>query len=126
MTDIIVINALRMTAKEKFDRLAKDFPAQPMGKDPVRKRFQSVVLDWFSFGLSVHLAVDEQYLHMEPTRFARLFGGRAVSIPWDAFEAVNAGKWRTKAKIGMMKFEGPTWALALAASPQDPEDPLNG
>ncbi len=95
--------------------LANDFPHQPVDGQAVRKRFQSFRLGMLNLGFSIHVAVDERHLHLEPAAWMRKLGARPVSIPWERIEVVKRGKgaWMT-ARIGPYTLAGPAWCLELA------------
>lgn len=100
---------------------AEDFPAQHVDEHAVRKRFQSFRLGLLNLGFSIHVAVDERHLHLEPAAWMRRLGARAVSIPWDSISVVKrsrTGAWMT-ARIGKHTLMGPTWCLELA-EPAEP------
>ncbi len=95
--------------------LAADFPPRPVHDQAVRKKFQSFRLGLLNLGWSVHVAVDEGHLHLEPAAWMRTFGAKAASIPWERIEVVKHGRgaWMT-ARIGPHTLAGPAWCLELA------------
>ncbi len=102
--------------------LAQPFPAQQIGSDAVRKNFQSFRIGIVKLGFSVHVAVDEQYLHLIPARLIRLFGARTASIPWNQVSFTGRkGKRNAVVKIGANTVMGPAWCLEMAEPPPSEE-----
>ncbi len=98
--------------------LARGFPATAPGDDAVWRRYQSFRLGLLNFGYCIHVAADEQYLHLVPIKPIRLLGGRPASIPWDAIhieKRSDRGKWIT-ARVGTHTLRGPSWCLELASA----------
>ena len=110
-----------------FSALADKHPAVDPAADAISKRFQSFSSGLANLGYSVHVAVDDQYLHLTPVKPIRALGARAASIPWSAVRPVGdkpGKKWST-VKVGMTQLKGPTWALGLAFEPTpDSELPI--
>ncbi len=82
--------------------------------DAVRKNFQSFRIATANFGFCVHVAVDENRLHLLPARFLRWFGARPMSIPWDQVNLKKRGGHWSSVKIGKRSVHGPAWCLNLA------------
>lgn len=97
--------------------LPRDFPARTPGDDAIWRRYQSFRLGMMNLGYSIHVAADEQYLHLVPIKPLRMLGGRTASIPWEAIRIENRsrrGKWIT-ARVGTHTLRGPSWCLELAS-----------
>lgn len=96
------------------------FPARPQSPDAVIQSMQSFGLGrfmrWNNF---LHIAADEECLHVIPPKMIRLFGAGPISVPWERFADVRP------AMLGMMigtlddgtKIVAPGWALRLAEKP---------
>ncbi len=98
--------------------LSREFPATKPGDDAVSRRYQSFRLGLLNFGYCIHVAADEQYLHLVPIKPLRACGGRPASIPWDAIRIEKRsrhGKWIT-ARVGTHTLRGPSWCLELASA----------
>ena len=98
--------------------LPREFPAKTPGDDAVWRRYQSFRLGLMNLGYCIHVAVDEQYLHLVPIKPLRVFGGRTASIPWDAMrieKRSSRGRWIT-VRIGAHTLRGPSWCLELASA----------
>jgi hypothetical protein len=91
------------------------FPPREPALDAVRRRFQSMGLGIVNMGLSIHIAVDQDYLHMTPLRIWRLLGATPASIPWSAMEPV--GRSGRVVRINGRRLDGPKWCMTLAAPP---------
>ena len=118
LVDFVVIGAVVSIAAQSVGELARRFPSKTPGPGAVSKRFQSVKVGMLSLGGSVHLAVDESHLHVEPALIMRRFGMRGFSVPWSEVVFVRRG-WRSvRVRIADVVVIGPPWALELA-SPGD-------
>ncbi len=114
--DAVVLWAVCMWVKSIFAELAAKFPPREPAPDAVRREFQSFSIDTVNMGWSVHAAADDFGLHLRPALLIRLFGGRALSIPWSEVSPYGRrGRWFSKAKIGgRWSMTGPSWCLRLA------------
>ncbi|MBU6414091.1 MAG: hypothetical protein KGS45_11530 [Planctomycetes bacterium] len=84
VVDLVVVGAVMTAAIEGvLGKLAKKFPAQPIGLNAKRRNFQSMSSGLVNLGFCIHIATDEQHLHILPTAFLRLFKAKPMSIPWD-------------------------------------------
>ena len=98
-------------------KIARAHPGVAPAPDAVRRNFQSFKMNLLNLGFSVHVAVDEHYLHLLPSLFLRWFGAQPASVPWDAVQDLGKG-WSShsrKAKIDGVMVWGPAWCLKLAA-----------
>ncbi len=98
--------------------LSREFPATAPGDDAVWRRYQSFRLGLLNLGYCIHVAADDQYLHLVPIKPLRACGGRPASIPWDAIRIESRsdrGKWIT-ARVGTHTLRGPSWCLELASA----------
>ena len=107
---VIIWAAMRMGWRPLLDK----FPAQTPASDAVARRFQSFRLGFMNLGFSIHVAVDERWLHLTPAAFLAWGGGAPVSIPWDSISIVKRSRSRATAKIGKRTLVGPAWCLELA------------
>ncbi|MHC4108209.1 MAG: hypothetical protein ACYSTY_09025 [Planctomycetota bacterium] len=99
------------------------FPPQEPAPDAVRRYFQSFGIGIVNMSLSVHVAVDEDYLHLIPLAIWRALGARPASIPWSAMEPI--GKSGRVVRVAGHRLDGPKWCLELA-SPQREDEPDGG
>lgn len=93
------------------------YPAREPAPNAVRRNFQSFRFGIMNLTFSVHVAVDEDHLHLMPARILRWCGAGPASIPWSAIrpgKPVMGGKWM-RASIDKNGVVGPTWCLSLAA-----------
>lgn len=116
LMDAIVFSALIAASRGMWRPLAEQFPPRMPAADAVTKRFQTFRINWFNFGSCIHVSVDASHLHLRPAAFARWFGARATSIPWDQIRVVNTGPKWIDAKVLTVTLRGPTWCLSLAES----------
>lgn len=112
--DLIVVGALLYAAASSVRSFSRKFPAVEPRADAVRKEFQSFRFGILSLGSSIHVAVDEQHLHLFPAWMARKLGMKAMSIPWSAIEYKGTFLRYAKTRIGGEDVSGPMWAFELA------------
>ncbi|MEM1330476.1 MAG: hypothetical protein AAGG07_07940 [Planctomycetota bacterium] len=121
---VIAFFVVRALVKGAFNDMARAHPATDPLPDAVSKRFQSFQIGIVNLGLCVHVAVDDECLHLTPIKLFRCIGALPSSVPWSAVEPVGKpGKRRAKVKIGMTQLRGPAWALSLATPPPTEETP---
>ena len=92
-------------------------PREP-AENAVRRNFQSFSLGLLNLGLSIHVAADDAYLHLQPARFIRWMGAVPASIPWNAMEPM-AGRKGTAVKLGPHTMIGPRWCMELVSPRTD-------
>jgi hypothetical protein len=112
---------VRFIVSQFWGPLPRSFPPQPPRDDALRRTFQSFRLGPCNFGYCVHVAVDEEHLHLEPARFLRWLGALPASVPWAAITLTGPPRrgWR-KAKIARQDLMGPDWCLELAGRGDEP------
>lgn len=86
-----------------------------------REDFQSVSIGLGNFGKSMHITIDESYLHLMPAKMLRWFGIQPMSVPWDDITNVRVDKrerWAT-ARLAKSKtsMKVPAWCLAPIREP---------
>jgi len=99
------------------------YPAQEQGEDAVRRNFQSFKFGMISLGFSIHVAVDEHFLHLTPASFFQRFGAGTISIPWSSiqdFKHKQGRRW-AEVKLDSTRVIGPGWCLELAEPSADDE-----
>lgn len=108
--DAVVLYAIFSMCDSAWKDLSRDFPINEHATGPWRE-FQSIGIDMFNFGFSVHICADAEYVHLAPTRFLRLFRVKPVSIPRAAFLDVKPAAFRTaKVKLPKRTMVLPRWA----------------
>jgi hypothetical protein len=67
----------------------------------------------------VHVAVDEQFLHLTPAGPLRGLGARPMSIPWEEIRPRSSAMPRRwlNVEIRGQRLAGPAWCLELASPP---------
>lgn len=116
--DLMVVGALFHVLSQTMRDFSAKFPAVEPLPNAERRRFQSFKFGMISLGGSVHVGVDERYLHLMPTRAARWLGMKPLSVPWEAIEIVG-NTWigrSTRVRIAQEEVVGPRWCLQLAES----------
>jgi len=118
MVDTVVVLAIVRAFTEPLRGFANQFPAKPPAPDAVRRGFQSFSFGIVNAGWGMHVAVDDQFLHLSPSRIMRAFRIPALSIPWTNIRFVKRGRWYTKVCVegdrDRLDVKGPNWCLALA------------
>jgi hypothetical protein len=118
-TDAVVVFAIIRSITEPLRTLARQFPPTTPAPDAVRRGFQSFSFGLVNAGWSMHVAVDEQSLHLSPNRIMRLFGIPPLSIPWTHIRVIKRGRWYTTVRLEgdreRLEVKGPNWCLSLAA-----------
>lgn len=115
--EMVVVFGLVVPAivRGSWGTLATRFPAVEAGPGAVRREFQSFKFGLLNLGWSVHVEVDDAYLHLRPALVARLVGCRAMSVPWDEVRSTGSRFLGTRGVlIGRTRVSGPAWCLDLA------------
>jgi hypothetical protein len=116
---------LRVAFQSSLGALAAKYPAVEPRAECVRRNFQSFSFGMVNLGMGVHVAVDEDYLHLLPVKLVRLFGVQGASVPWDAIE-LRDGRVRQRgfvsARIGGQSVMGPRWCLEIARAAAKPDE----
>jgi len=126
--DLLVVWALLRGLAFTWNGVARAHPPVDPAPDAVRKDFQSFKLGIYNLGLAVHVAVDDRYLHLLPSRALRWGGAGACSVPWEAVTPLGPRAFKAFAvKVAGQTLTGPRWALALSApANNDPECQRSG
>jgi hypothetical protein len=112
MMDLIIVSALMHHGVDSFfNSLARTYPNRPVMTTSLRKDFQSMRSGMFNFGLCVHIAVDEQHLHLLPALLPRLYGAKATSVPWEHISVKERKKRTALVRMGPIEFEIPAWVM---------------
>lgn len=103
-----------------WNPLAERFPHRNPAQDAVRKDFQSLSVGLFNLGWMIHVIVDDEYLHLEPSAICRWIGLKSTSVPWDEVRPVrrSATGWWATVRIGNTTMRGPAWCFSLAGMPE--------
>lgn len=111
--DLTIIGAVIYAASGEIREFATTFPAKEPRPDAVRKEFQSFRIGIVGLGGSIHVAVDEDFLHLSPAWFARaVVRMKPVSIPWDKIESKGPRFGRFRVQVGTTPIVGPKWCFA--------------
>ena len=110
------IAALCMTMM--WNPIMRAWPPCEPAPDAVRRNFQSFSLGLLNLGLSIHVAADDEHLHLTPARLIRWMGAIPASIPWNAMQPM-AGRKGTAVKLGPHTMIGPRWCMELVAPADD-------
>ena len=112
--DSIMVWAIVRVASEAAKELARDYPGRPVPDGAVRRGFQSFKIGIMNLGWCIHVAVDQGYLHLQPTWLARRFGLLPISLPWGVIE-IRERRWRKWwVRVGKHDVAGPPWCFQLA------------
>ncbi len=96
--------------------LIRRYPACEPAPEAVRKSYQSFSVGLINLGLSVHVAADDQYLHLTPLLVLRWLGAGPISVPWSSITIKKRGKVTktVTASFDSTTVCGPAWCLDLA------------
>ncbi len=94
--------------------IADRYPPMEVKTDAISKKNQSIKIGAVNLGFSCDIAVDEQALHLSPTRWLRWMKLSPISIPWQAMTPIKQGSRQSKVKLDHQTLYGPAWALELA------------
>jgi len=93
------------------------FPAVEAAPDAVRRNFQSFKIGLLNLGWSLHVAVDDEHLHLYPALLPRLWGVTPVSVPWPEITDKGAALFgQRRVRIRATELIGPAWCLELACA----------
>ena len=116
-TGLVCVGGVAALAAAAFHLLwrpmLRPFPPQEPAPDAVRRRFQSFGIGIVNMGCSIHVAVDDDYLHLVPLAIWQALGARPASIPWSAMEPV--GKSGRVVRVAGHRLDGPKWCMELAS-----------
>ncbi len=114
LVDLVVVGAVMTFAVDStLGRISKAYPGQSIASNANRRNFQSMSSGAVNLGGCIHIATDDQFLHLLPTAFLRLFKATPASIPWDAVELTpdqNSKRWITLRTAGT-SLRLPAWIL---------------
>ena len=116
---VLAIAILALFVKRSWSPIAQAHPPQSPATGAVGRDFQSFRFGVLNLGFSVHVKVDERFLHIVPARYLRWLGAAPMSLPWEAVTVVKRsahGRWIT-ADINGRRIQGPAWCLQLADDP---------
>lgn len=113
---LVLFCLIPLIVRSTWGDIAGKHPPDEPAPDAIRRGFQSFSCGLLNMGWCVHVATDENYLHLRPALLMRIFGTKPTSIPWEAIDRVEGkGRYRT-AHLGMTSFRGPAWCLELAGA----------
>ncbi len=115
---VLLVPALMLAAFHWLWRpMFAAYPAQTPADDAPRRRFQSFAIGFVNMSLSIHVAVDDTYLHLQPLKVWQWLGAAPASIPWTALTPEKP-KGRM-ASFGKVKMYGPRWCMELVSQSGD-------
>lgn len=122
MALLIVAAVVGLIVRRVWKPLEAFFPAQQPMEPSIGRRYQSFKIGNVNLGFSIHVRIDDNYLHLRPAWTVNWFGLKPVSIPWDSIHAVPNSvlkQHKTKVKIRKQTITGPKWCFGLGMqSPQ--------
>ncbi len=122
LVDGMVIGSLFSMARGSLKELSKAFPGVAVvdgegvdgGQGSGGKRFCSIRVGMMKLGSCVHITVDRDHLHLEPTRLARWMGLSRVSIPWGRMKVTGRRWGQVSFSAGGVDLSVPNWAVPRA------------
>lgn len=113
---LVLFCLIPIVVRSSWGEIAGAYPPVEPSPDAVRRSFQSFRCGLLSMGWCVHVATDDEHLHMRPALLMRIFGARPTSVPWDAIDRVEGKGRHRRVRIGQRELSGPAWCLGLADS----------
>jgi hypothetical protein len=119
LIDVMVMGALAAGLKSQWGPIVRAFPGVPAAPGAVGRNFQTLRVGMFNLGQGFHIAVDDERVHLSPALMSRIFGLKAVSVPWEHVRLAPGNKKGRSVHviIAGANIRGPRWAFGLA----DPE-----
>lgn len=118
LVDGVVIVSLFSMARGPLTELSRAFPGVAVvdgegvdGGGSGGKRFCSIRVGMMNLGSCVHITVDRDHLHLEPTRLARWLGLSRVSIPWGRMKVTGRRWGQVSFSVGGVDVSVPGWAV---------------
>lgn len=132
LIDLMIVGAILSAVSASIREISKPFPPVTPAPDAITKNFQSFRLGLIGLGNSIHVSVDDRYLHLRPSMLARWIRVPPISVPWTQVQVIGPTSLSSrlklgkslKAKLGTLDIEGPQWCLQLAQAPTQPTEPL--
>ena len=116
--DVVLIAGAFFALRMVWAKLARPWPGTSPLEDAHRRLFQSWSFWFFNLSLSIHVSVDQDYLHLEPAHLLRLIGMPPSSIPWSAISIHKRHRFGKLITVRVesvpWKLSGPAWCLELA------------
>ena len=75
---------LRSAMRWVWNPMLAPYPPVAPAENAVSRSYQSFSLGAVNLAFSVHVVVDDAYLHLSPAGYLRMFGACGASISWDA------------------------------------------
>lgn len=122
LVDGVLIVSLFAMARGSLKELSKTFPGVAVLEGEGRtdgkgvegsggKRFCSIRVGMMKLGSCVHITVDRDHLHLEPTRLARWMGLSRVSVPWGRMKVTGRRWGQVSFSAGGVDLSVPDWAV---------------
>ena len=115
-TFLFILSVAKAAFALIYNRQLADFPAVPIPVDAEQRRFQSFSFGSVNMGLSIHVAIDDHYLHLTPLGIWQSLGAEPASIP---FSKMEPGRTSRCVRIDNWTLWGPAWCLARVHNAQD-------
>ena len=112
----IGLTVVRMLLGNAWRPLQTAFPSQAPLEPHYRRNFQSFSFGLINAGFSIHVIVDDQYLHLIPAKYLRMMGLLPVSVPWSEIQMhakqPSFGR-QARAHLGKTEVVGPAWCFEM-------------
>ena len=94
-----------------YNPLVQAFSAQQIPPYATQRSYQTFSFGSVNMALSIHVAVDDDYLHITPILPWRWLGAHAASIPWSS---MVPGRVPNVVQVHNWNMVGPKWCLEKA------------
>lgn len=94
-----------------YNPMMAAFPPQTIPPDATQRSYQTFSFGSVNMALSIHVAVDREYLHLVPILPWRWLGATSASIPWSSMVPARTAN---VVKVHNWNMVGPKWCLEKA------------
>jgi hypothetical protein len=113
---LIAVTVIGLLFRNSWKPLEVQFPAQVPSEASYGRKFQSFSIGLVNFGFSVHVIIDDRFLHLTPIWIVSRFGMKPISLPWDEVQILTTPKptaKMVKVKVRKQTITGPRWCFEL-------------
>jgi hypothetical protein len=121
--DFAIIGGIMYAVTSELRELARRLPAREPKPGAVREEFQSFRIGMVGLGGCIHVAVDEDCLHLFPALVPRKMGVKAMSIPWERVVVEKRGRRWVVVSVDGTRIKGPTWCFEVVGEQEVHEAP---
>jgi hypothetical protein len=113
---LIAATVIGLVLRNAWKPLQLHFPPKIPSETSFERKFQSFAVGLVNLGFSIHVIIDDQFLHLSPIWILRRFGLKPISIPWEEIRTLSPTLPTTnmvKVKVRKQTITGPRWCFEL-------------